>query len=298
MSEQLREIFRAEVLKPIHSRMHAVAQRVRLPLRQSIWQGRSGGWQGAGSGSSIDFQDHRPYCPGDDPRHLDWQAYARTDHYIMKRYREEVSPRVDVVLDGSWSMFFEAEKRTRSLELLYFVMASGLQLGVSLRALLLAGHTPYELPVEALQADQCPPLADRVALDAAPDLSAVNWRYGTLRVVISDLLFAGQPQPWLSMLSAEKGRGLLLVPFCQSEADPAWSGNTIFVDCERQIQRKQKVDAELLQRYRQNYSRHFAIWQDACTARGLLLTRIPSHGDFFAALQSEAIARGAVELCH
>lgn len=298
MPEQLREIFRAEVLKPIHSRMHAVAQRVRLPLRQHIWQGRRGGWQGTGSGSSIDFHDHRPYYPGDDPRHIDWQAYARTDHYMMKRYREEVSPRVDVVLDGSWSMFFEAEKCTRSLELLYFIVESALQCGISLRAVLLAGHTPYELPVEALQAYQCPPVLDRMASDAAPDLSTINWRYGALRVVISDLLFAGQPQPWLATLSAAQGRGILLVPFCQSEADPAWSGNTIFVDCERQIQRKQQVDAALLHRYQQNYARHFAIWQDACTANGLLLTRIPCHGDFFAALQSEAVAKGAVELCH
>ncbi|MFN9663179.1 MAG: DUF58 domain-containing protein, partial [Akkermansiaceae bacterium] len=26
----------------------------------------------------MDFQDHRSYSPGDDPRHINWQAYART----------------------------------------------------------------------------------------------------------------------------------------------------------------------------------------------------------------------------
>lgn len=297
MPERLPEIFRDEILKPIHSRMHTAAQRVRLPLRQQLWQGRSGGWLGAGSGSSVDFQDHRSYYPGDDPRHIDWQAYARTDHYIMKLYREEVSPRVDVVLDASRSMFFEPDKCTRSLELLYFVLESALQSGIALRCVLLAGRTPCELPVAALLAYQCPPRLATVRSDAAPDLTTINWRYGALRVVITDLLFPGQPQPWLATLSAAKGRALLLVPFCRSEARPAWSGNTTFVDCEQRIQRKQKVESGLLQRYRQNYARHFALWQEACTAYGLLLARVPCQGDFFAALQSEAVVRGAVELC-
>ena len=91
-----------------------VGSRVRLPFRNRTWRGDGGNWQGAGVGSSIDFQDHRPYLPGDDPRYIDWQAYARTGVYSMKLYREEVSPRVDVALDVSASMFFDDEKRQRA----------------------------------------------------------------------------------------------------------------------------------------------------------------------------------------
>ncbi|MEJ6642028.1 MAG: DUF58 domain-containing protein [Akkermansiaceae bacterium] len=39
-------------------------------------------------GSALYFQDHRAYSPGDDPRHINWQAYARTGQYTMKLYRE------------------------------------------------------------------------------------------------------------------------------------------------------------------------------------------------------------------
>ena len=76
-----------------------------------------GAQDGVGAGSSIDFQDHSPYLPGDDPRYIDWRAYARTGHYIMKLYREEVSPLLDLVLDVSPSLFFEPAKALRVLEL-------------------------------------------------------------------------------------------------------------------------------------------------------------------------------------
>jgi uncharacterized protein (DUF58 family) len=41
--------------------------------------GRSGELLGRGAGSSLEFQEYRQYVPGDDIRHLDWAAYARTD---------------------------------------------------------------------------------------------------------------------------------------------------------------------------------------------------------------------------
>src|SRR5277367_3359691 len=87
-----------------------LAEKLRLPFQSRSWRGSSGSWQGRNQGSSIDFQDHRAYMPGDDPRHIDWQAYARTNNYTMKLFREEVSPRLDVALDVSRSMALTPEK--------------------------------------------------------------------------------------------------------------------------------------------------------------------------------------------
>src|SRR5687767_2026320 len=61
-------------LPAIHGRMKALAAVARLPLRRGQWSGVTGSVLGQGTGSSIDFQDHRPYLPGDDPRHINWQA--------------------------------------------------------------------------------------------------------------------------------------------------------------------------------------------------------------------------------
>ncbi len=289
-------------LSAIHARMHTAAQHLCLPVRRHTWQGRTGHLLGAGTGSSIEFQDHRPYAPGDDPRQIDWRAYARTSHYVMKMHRAEVSPRVDVVLDASRSMTFDVEKWTRSLELLYFTIESAGALGSSTRCTFLDGRTAHELPIASLLAQQLPtlpaPTPQTLATNDAPELNAVHWRYGSLRIVISDLLFPGEPNAWLAVLGAAKGNGMLLVPYTQTEIDPAWSGNLHFVDCETRAQRKQRVSPELLQRYKQQYMRHFDLWRDACTRYALLLARVPSHSPFEHALQEEALRVGVVELCN
>ena len=99
-----------DTLQQAHSRALAAAGRLRLPLRSKAWQGQAGEFAGSGTGSSLDFQDHRAYSPGDDPRHINWQAYARTGNYTMKLFREEVRPVVDLILDASESMFFDPGK--------------------------------------------------------------------------------------------------------------------------------------------------------------------------------------------
>ena len=50
---------------------------LRLPWRRNAWRGPSGEWSGVGLGNSVDFQDHRPYSPGDDLRYVNWAAFAR-----------------------------------------------------------------------------------------------------------------------------------------------------------------------------------------------------------------------------
>src|SRR5207253_6925536 len=65
--------------------------------------GRSGELLGRGTGSSVEFQEYREYLPGDDVRHVDWAAYARSDALMVRLYRDEISPRTEVLLDGSRS---------------------------------------------------------------------------------------------------------------------------------------------------------------------------------------------------
>ena len=175
------------------------------------WRGDSGNWQGAGVGSSIDFQDHRPYLPGDDPRYIDWQAYARTGHYSMKLYREEVSPRVDVALDVSASMSFDDAKLTRALELFYFCVESARQSTSSLRCHAVGPTTslPWPTPEKPLRPEELARLDDpaRTPAQTAPAFGRVPWRQGSLRVVVSDLLFPGSPEGPLSTLGARPRAG-------------------------------------------------------------------------------------------
>src|SRR4051812_30715326 len=165
---------------------------MRLPLRRRACRGMQGDWQGLGTGNSLDFQDHRPYVPGDDLRHLNWQAYARTGHYTMKLFRQEVSPAVDLAVDLSASMFLEPEKSARTAELLYWAVECALEAGASLRCFGIRGVDIEPLALDAI-------LAHGWAAEAPgatpPALAGVPWRHGSLRVVISDLLWPGDSQP-------------------------------------------------------------------------------------------------------
>ncbi len=119
-------------LQHCHSNALAASGRLRLPLRSRIWRGQAGEFTGDGTGSSMDFHDLRAYSPGDDPRHINWQAYARTGSYTMKTFREEVRPVVDLILDASESMFFDEKKAARSVELFYLIAESSQAAGASL----------------------------------------------------------------------------------------------------------------------------------------------------------------------
>ena len=55
-------------------------------------------------GLSSEFADYRTYTPGDDLKHLDWRAYARSDRYYIKRFEEESNLRCWMVVDDSASM--------------------------------------------------------------------------------------------------------------------------------------------------------------------------------------------------
>src|SRR5688500_11325752 len=97
-------------------RAHLIAgeragQRYTLGLPRSAPVGVAGGVLNTRAGSSQEFQEYREYQPGDDLRHIDWHAYARSDHLMVRLYREEINPHVDVIIDGSRSMTLEGSAK-------------------------------------------------------------------------------------------------------------------------------------------------------------------------------------------
>jgi uncharacterized protein (DUF58 family) len=57
-------------------------------------------------GYSVEFTEHREYSQGDDIRHIDWKAYAKSDRYLIKEYEEETNLRGLIMVDASASMDF------------------------------------------------------------------------------------------------------------------------------------------------------------------------------------------------
>ena len=287
------------MVREAHARAREWAGIFRLPLRQQNWRGMAGQHAGMGTGSSLDFQDHRAYAPGDDPRHINWQAFARTGNYSMKLFREEVRPAVDLLWDLSPSMWFDPGKAQRCAELMAFTVEGALRAGATPQVWLAQGATVVPVPPEAAVAGAwttlVPPATFAGNVPAALPLDRVPWRARSLRLVVSDLLFPGGPEGAAGLLSGQQGRGVVLAPFCQAEADPSWQGNIDFMDVESGRSEPRRVEPALLRRYVAAYARHFSLWKEACRRQGVALARVPSGLPFPHALQLEALPSGAVE---
>jgi len=92
----LPEIFTPELLNTLEL-FHIQAKRAYLGTRQ-------GGHVSIKRGHGIEFSDYRKYELGDNPRHIDWGVYARSDRLYVKRFQEEQDLSVLIVLDTSASM--------------------------------------------------------------------------------------------------------------------------------------------------------------------------------------------------
>ena len=55
-------------------------------------------------GFSVEFSEHRKYNPGDDIKDLDWNVYAKTGRYYVKKYRAETNMTGYLLVDLSRSM--------------------------------------------------------------------------------------------------------------------------------------------------------------------------------------------------
>lgn len=290
-----------EELSRCEARGREVASRLRLPLRSRVWKGQAGEFQGAGVGSSLDFQDHRTYVPGDDPRHINWQAYARTGQYTMKLYREEVRPSIDLVIDVSESMFFEPDKAARSAELLYFLVASAGRSGASTSIHLVRGRASRLIDRETVVRHRWLDLSrelDDADPSAAPDLSRLALRPNAIRVLLSDLLFPGDPDPVLRQLAKRQGSPVLLAPFSPSEENPDWSGSCEFIDAEERTHHPHRIDPAVLRRFRENYANHFRLWKLAATKQNARFARVDAARRLDSALFAEALPAGALETHH
>jgi uncharacterized protein (DUF58 family) len=57
-------------------------------------------------GFSVEFSEHRRYSHGDDPKDIDWLAYAKTDRYYVKKFEAETNITGYIVMDTSQSMSY------------------------------------------------------------------------------------------------------------------------------------------------------------------------------------------------
>ncbi len=75
-------------------------------------------------GFSQEFAEYRPYVPGDDPRFVDWNVFARTERTYLKRYLGETNTSLVLIFDASNSMGFGTKDGVTKIEYARFLAAS------------------------------------------------------------------------------------------------------------------------------------------------------------------------------
>ncbi len=65
-------------------------------------------------GSSVEFSEYRAYVEGDDPKHIDWKLFARSDRYCIKKFEAETNLICHMVVDRSRSMEFGSLDYTKA----------------------------------------------------------------------------------------------------------------------------------------------------------------------------------------
>ena len=59
-------------------------------------------------GASVEFLSYRPYIHGDDPLHVDWKLFARTDRLYVKEFEDETNASINLLVDISPSMDYSS----------------------------------------------------------------------------------------------------------------------------------------------------------------------------------------------
>lgn len=233
-------------------------------------------------GASVVFVEHREYRPGDDPRLLDWRAFARTDRHSIKRFEQETQLRATLVLDRSGSMAYVPTGSDRSK-----ADHAATLLGALAYVLLNQGDAAGAITIDTAIGEIVPPRSNAAHLDAilrgladpprptAPTdlvraLEAVAERAGRRGVVAlaSDLLdFSEQA---LKPLSTWVTRGNDVVVFhvlSPDEIGLPFEGPTRFVGLEGED--PLDVDASAIRKaYRAEIEAFLERCRAQCTAAG------------------------------
>ena len=91
-----------------------------LAARQSASGSLTGLHRSTRRGTSIEFSEHKLYNPGDDIKHIDWRAFAKTDKLHVKQFEDETNLRIELLLDHSGSMGFHGDQPLSKLNMQRF----------------------------------------------------------------------------------------------------------------------------------------------------------------------------------
>ena len=109
-------------------------------------------------GFSVEFSEHRKYNQGDDLKDIDWQVYAKTDKYYVKKFESETNITGYLVMDLSRSMGYTYRQELTKFDY-------GICLAAALAYLMISQQDPVGLiTCNELVRQSLPPRSKRTQL--------------------------------------------------------------------------------------------------------------------------------------
>jgi uncharacterized protein (DUF58 family) len=237
------------------------ALRRRLEIRAR--SGAAGERLASRRGSSVEFQEHRPYAPGDDPRRIDWMAYARSGEPMIKLFRAEEDVVARLLVDRSASMGFGEPSKLQVARRLAAAVGY-LSLARLERAQLVEAAPERTLVRPAVRGRASLPellrslgaLEAQGAVDLARAVDGVVRQSGRpgLLVVLSDFFDGG---PVLGALGRARAAGhdvALLQVVSPEEQAPSLEGDLLLEDAETGETVELTADADALDAYTRRFA--------------------------------------------
>jgi uncharacterized protein (DUF58 family) len=235
---------------------------LRRRLKVDVRSGGAGEHVARRRGGSAEFQEHRPYAPGDDLRRIDWLAFARSGAPVVKTFRAEEDVAVRILIDASASLDFGSPRKIEvsrriAAAIAYLALADSerVQLLVSgnrdTRGLAVVGEPRRGRGALHRVLRELTHIEARgqTSLPAAlRGVSERGFRPGLL-VVLSDFFDAGPVAEELSRLRAQ-GHALTLVQvLSRMELEPDFEGDLGLVDAETQAEVEVTMDPGAIEAY-------------------------------------------------
>lgn len=253
------------------------------------------------AGAEASFQEHRSYSPGDDPRHIDWNAYGRLGELFVKVFEPEKRGEIAVLLDRSPSMT-QCRAGALSLELAAAFGFLGIH-GLDGAAIVpFPGFAPErfrgeESAMPLLRRLQSLQDESREAPPACADLAqACRW------------VAEQQPRPaWIVILSdffppqdlerslpgLRRCRVLCVQAFDPLDWEPPERGPSRFEDPETGKRKRISVTPRVRENYLALLRAHFDRIERAAAEQGARSLRVPADAPFESAMLG-ILARGAL----
>ena len=250
-------------------------------------------------GRGMEYDESRPYLPGDDIRRLDWRVTARTGRPHTKLFREELERPVLICVDYRRAMFFATRgvfKAVQAARVASLLAWRAQQNGDRVGGLLFADHVHHELPPRRgstatmqwlkLLVAQAPSQRTALSTGTAPTpLSDALKRIarvakpGTLVFIISD--FRGLDDPAsaaLAQLSLHADVGLVAIHDPLEALFPEFDGVAGLIDGERSL-RLAGVSSAGRESYAAQFSARLASVRQICRERRMLFTSMDTGAD-------------------